>query len=902
MRRFPFFILLLLCMINLQAQIPAEYAPTPPMGWNSWDCFGFEVTEDQVKATADYMAEHLLEFGWEYVVIDMGWYYTDDVTTRNGGISNPPQYIDAYGRLIPDTLKHPSAVNGAGLKPLADYIHSKGLKFGIHIMRGIPWKAAAEDTPILDSDSTAMDVADYGNVCEWSKAMVGLDMNRKASQQYYNSIFQLYAAWGVDYIKVDDVAREFHDRDMMAMNTAIQRSGRQMVLSVSPGASPIEHADFFLEYTNLFRISNDFWDHWKFIPRQMDYCEQWYSKITSGHWPDIDMLPLGKLRVTGGDDWVASLLEDSYENIGDEYSRFTDLEKETVMSLWCIFKSPLMFGGNLPETDPFTYNLITNAEALEVSQQSENNILFRKSGSKYIWTADHPDTGDKYVAFFNLGETDDSLGLDFEELGISQNCRVRNIWQKADQGIYAKDVPLIRYVRKHGSVFLKLSPTDDAATITDGVDHALIDTITWDYWYSCDVADTVRADSLYLDGAWFSDMEFPVSDQLNDSLGGFWTEHGEVSYLRLQDVGNPAFFGYNSANTDWLLYNEIEESHDPLDDILIYVRLRLASAGNGFRTDSIFKPLMGSGEWPGEGYCDTINLISVSSNDEVSASALNVLDLVRTRENQLAIYANWGTDEPRLVTELEDTGWHDILIAVKDTHSITYYIDNMEAIEVYGKELQSNELFQKAYLSMGAGSGDDASAVDIDFIAYRTPLRAEPDHEPPTPVRNLIAKQYDPAKTDVRLVWSRARDNVEVVKYVISGGPEVLSTTTTNILIEDLSAGQEYTFSVVAFDASGNRSEAVSITYTPLITSAGELEVFSKVAIYPVPAGQDLHLSRLEGLTYIELFDLSGKEVLRLPVQAPSMRIDVEELAKGPYLIRLHAGSSGSESRLVMIE
>jgi hypothetical protein len=458
---------MLLCFSQTRAQMPSEYAITPPMGWNSWNSFGLEVTEVEVKATADYMAEHLLPFGWEYVVLDAGWYFPPEITTKIGGMKKPPQWIDEYGRLIPDETKFTSSADGAGFKPIADYVHSKGLKFGIHIMRGIPWNAASQKKPILGSAKSAGDVADYSNACNWSNIMVGLKMNDDASQAYYNSLFKLYAEWGVDYVKVDDVAREFRNLDMMAIAKAIENSGRKMVLSVSPGASPLNKASFFKEYTNMYRISNDLWDHWKFVPRQMEYCVQWYPHITEGHWPDIDMLPFGKLRITGGDDWVASLLEDSYENIGNELSRLTDIEKQTVMSLFCIFRSPLMFGGYFLESDEFSLSLITNQEALEVNQKSSNNKLLRKSGSLYIWMADNTDTGDKYVALFNLGETDQTMKFTLNELGIETESYVRDIWERSDMGIYSNEVSLL--VKKHGSKFLKVSEKSKTAILLPSI-------------------------------------------------------------------------------------------------------------------------------------------------------------------------------------------------------------------------------------------------------------------------------------------------------------------------------------------------------------------------------------------------------------------------------------------------
>jgi alpha-galactosidase len=191
------------------------------------------------------------------------------------------------------------------------------LKFGIHIMRGIPWDAVHLNLPIKGTDYRAQDIALMADTCDWNKSMKGVDVAQIAGQAYYNSLFELYAQWGVDYVKVDDISRPYNVANVEAIHKAIQLSRRDMILSLSPGPTPLQQAEHVMQYANLWRISNDFWDHWKFVKRQMDYCRQWYPHITEGHWPDIDMLPLGKLRVTGADEWVASLLEDDFENMNN---------------------------------------------------------------------------------------------------------------------------------------------------------------------------------------------------------------------------------------------------------------------------------------------------------------------------------------------------------------------------------------------------------------------------------------------------------------------------------------------------------------------------------------------------------------------------------------------------------
>ena len=206
---------------------------TPPMGWNSWDCYGAAVTEEQVRANARYMAEHLKEYGWEYVVVDIQWYESTADGSRMHGFM--PLCMDEYGRLVPAENRFPSARDGKGFGPLAEYVHSLGLKFGIHIMRGIPRQAVHADTPVLGSNLGARHAAKYASICPWCTDNYGVDPLSPNGQAYYDSIFRLYAQWGVDYVKVDDIAfnaleggRMIEDEIIM-IHRAIDRCGRDMI-------------------------------------------------------------------------------------------------------------------------------------------------------------------------------------------------------------------------------------------------------------------------------------------------------------------------------------------------------------------------------------------------------------------------------------------------------------------------------------------------------------------------------------------------------------------------------------------------------------------------------------------------------------------------------------------------
>ncbi len=359
------------------------------MGWNSWDCFGPSVVEDEVKANADYMAEHLLEYGWEYIIVDIRWYADNQTSGHYNPYDQTDFILDEYGRYMPSPKRFPSAVDGAGFKPLADYVHNLGLKFGIHIMRGVPKEAVFNKMPILGSDKTADQIYSTDYECTWLQDNYTVVKGKEGSQEYYNSILDLYASWGVDYIKVDDLSRPYHDEEIEMLRNAIDQTGRPIVLSMSPGATPLDQHEHARNHANLWRTIDDFWDNWAQLNYSFSVCADWAPYITKGAWPDADMLPLGKF-IRG-------------ERATNRYTKFTKDEQYTLMSLWSMFKSPLMFGGNMPDNDEFTNSLLTNKEVLYVNKYSENNKEWYSKEDITAWTADDPENGDKFLALFNNG-------------------------------------------------------------------------------------------------------------------------------------------------------------------------------------------------------------------------------------------------------------------------------------------------------------------------------------------------------------------------------------------------------------------------------------------------------------------------------------------------------------------
>jgi alpha-galactosidase len=389
-----------------------SFAPTPPLGWNSWDIFGTTVTEPQVKEQADAMAKHLLPSGYKYLTVDIQWYEPE--SKRHSYNPRAVLTMDEYGRLTPGLKKFPSAADGQGFKPLADYVHAKGLKFGIHIMRGIPKQAVRNNAPVLGTDVRAQDIALTNSTCPWNPDMYGVDATKPGGQAYYDSIFKMYADWGVDYVKVDDISRPYgavQKAEVEAIRRAIDKTGRPMVLSLSPGATPIQVGEHVMNHANLWRITDDFWDRWGLLQAMFERLNTWTPFRGPGHYPDADMLPLGIIEF-------------------NRPTKFTKDEQYTLMSLWAIGRSPLIFGGDMTKLDEFTREMLTNPEMLEVNQNSLNNRQVSREHNLIVWTADKPNGKEKYVALFNaqgLGDNLDFASADYTSPVIAGAGRSQEI-------------------------------------------------------------------------------------------------------------------------------------------------------------------------------------------------------------------------------------------------------------------------------------------------------------------------------------------------------------------------------------------------------------------------------------------------------------------------------------------
>ncbi|MEV4887104.1 glycoside hydrolase family 27 protein [Chitinophaga ginsengisegetis] len=430
---------------HVQGQDFHKWAPGPPMGWNSWDCYGPTVTEAEVKANTDYMAKYLKPFGWEYIVLDIRWYVSNDKS--HGYNETDPEYnIDQYGRFVPAVNRFPSAKNGQGFKPLADYIHSKGLKFGIHIMRGIPVKAVVENMPVKGTAVKAVDIHSKEGQCLWLHDMYTIVPEKEGAQAYYNSLFEMYAGWGLDFVKVDDLSSPIYFAGEIEMiRKAIDRTGRKIVLSTSPGETPIDHAAHVQQYANMWRTVGDFWDNWKQLKEHFQVFERWNKWRAPGAYPDGDMLPLGRIGIRA-------------ERGHPRMSGFTKDEQYTLITLWSIFKSPLMFGGNLPDNDPFTLSLLTNKNVLKVLNTSTGNRPLFTEDDKAAWMAEDPATGAKYLAVFNTADQPSTpnatIPIDLGTLGITGSCKIIDLWSGKPAGSFSGTFSPV--IASHGAGLYKI--------------------------------------------------------------------------------------------------------------------------------------------------------------------------------------------------------------------------------------------------------------------------------------------------------------------------------------------------------------------------------------------------------------------------------------------------------------
>ena len=426
-KRITLFLITLLTVCGVQSQNNNQnrnadfhkWAEPPPMGWN----------------------------------VDIRW-FVENQTTGYYNFKDPKYVLDEYGRYMPAVNRFPSAGNGNGFKPLADYVHSKGLKFGIHLMRGVPTLAVEKKLPVKDAGGvTAADIYSTDWKCPWLGDNYTIVADRPGAQEYYDSLLELYASWGVDFIKVDDICVKYGrtgDESTLAyggdeiemLRRAIDRCGRPIVLSLSPGPAMLDKARHLRENANMWRITNDLWDSWDNIMEMFSRCNEWSPYVSEGCYPDCDMLPLGHISIIGCE-----------HGVGDRMCRLSQDEQKTMMSLWCIFRSPLMLGAEMTDLDSWTLSLLTNEEVLKMHKDSRDAHQIERSFDLITWGA-HDEEGSCYIALFNVTNWDETFSFDFRKAGLEGYYEVRDLWEREDLGSVDK---IVTKVKSHGVKLYKLS-------------------------------------------------------------------------------------------------------------------------------------------------------------------------------------------------------------------------------------------------------------------------------------------------------------------------------------------------------------------------------------------------------------------------------------------------------------
>ena len=390
------------------------------------------------------MAEKLQPVGWDTVVVDYCWSDPGAHDNNRNARANAPLAMPMLSDACcprPTVFPPPWTAPVSNRSPMQ--VHALGLKFGIHIMRGIPRNSVAANLPIEGSSFTAAEAGNTNSKCVWCPDMFGVSSNA-AGQAWYDSCARLWAGWGVDYIKVDDLSEPYHLAEVEMVRRAIDRCGRSIVFSTSPGETPIGQAANVMTNANLWRVSGDFWDNWKSLDHEFALGARWHDFVGPGHWPDADMLPVGHLSVGN-------------RSVGpDRFTQFTRDEQLTHISLWSLLPSPLMIGANLPDNDDWTTALLTNPEVIAVNQdafgQPAQRLTNFPAAGVEIWTKRLADKS-LAVGIFNRGNAAVSVDLVLARPGPARRPAVRDLWLRKNLG---RQKNFITELPPHGCALLRV--------------------------------------------------------------------------------------------------------------------------------------------------------------------------------------------------------------------------------------------------------------------------------------------------------------------------------------------------------------------------------------------------------------------------------------------------------------
>ena len=343
--------------------------------------------------------------------MDAGWYTEHKVDSATGlPVSSREKRrhnIDQYG------LPEPSlAFFSDGIKALADYAHKKGLKFGVHLMRGAFRQAVEQNCKVKGTDILIKDIVDTLSICTWSNLTYGVDMSKPGSTEYYNSLINKMASWNIDFIKYDDITGM--PGELKAIVSAIRKCGRPIALSLSPGEDTKLQFLPYYENTNMLRITADIWDYQRSLNNGFLAMKVFQGRGYPGFWPDLDMLALGPLDVISK---------------SKRLSRFTRDQAYTFITQRAIFASPLFIGGDMLTMDDFTHTLLTNKSMIGCNQNGVTGVLTSEKDSVEIYVAsDRTDPAKGWLAVFNRKIKSDTVTLKKPDFGFNFNrARLNNL-------------------------------------------------------------------------------------------------------------------------------------------------------------------------------------------------------------------------------------------------------------------------------------------------------------------------------------------------------------------------------------------------------------------------------------------------------------------------------------------
>lgn len=447
-----FLILLLLHSAFLlgaqEKDITQVLCPKPPLGWNSFDSYGVYLHHDAAMANLKAMAEKLKPFGYEYFVIDGGWY--GEFKLVDGTIFPAERHasalnLDDFGIYQPSKTYFPQ-----GLKPIVAYAHQLGLKIGVHLMRGIPRQAVDRNLPIKNSRYRAAEVANKNSICTWNSQNYGVDTSMPGAQDWYNSVIAQIAEWDLDFVKYDDLTP--YPDEIIAVAKAIEKCGRKIVLSLSPGGADRLTDLPYYKKAAMLRVSGDIWDRQEDIDKGFEVWKQWQGVAHEGFWIDLDMVPFGNLQMMSPAKYEKGKSNVQLAGLGNtRKSNFSPEQMRTFITMRSLAASPLFVGGDLPTMDSYSLQLLTNKEMLACNQNGECAFnVYQKDGIE-IWMCkkkDNPKEG--WLGIFNRNKVSVSVDLSKEDLGLvgfTNGYRLRpveslveliDIWNNSHQVIVDK--------------------------------------------------------------------------------------------------------------------------------------------------------------------------------------------------------------------------------------------------------------------------------------------------------------------------------------------------------------------------------------------------------------------------------------------------------------------------------